>query len=76
MKVLDERHLCHQKIKLDDLHMIPLTLRSINTANGLYIVGLKAYQANLYRQCICRSLFHCTDYEQIDAETNRHGRTE
>ncbi len=75
-QLLDERHLCHQKITLDALHMIPLTLRSIHTANGLYIVGLKANQANLYRQCICRSLFHCTDYEQIDAETNRHGRTE
>ena len=48
--------------------MIPLTLRSIHTATGLYVVGLKANQANLYRQCICQSLFHTADYEQLDGE--------
>ena len=55
--------------------MIPLTLRSIHTATGLYVVGLKANQANLYRQCICQSLFDTADYEQVDAETKQHGRT-
>ena len=40
------------------------------------MVGLKANQANLYRQCICQSLFHTTDYEQLDGEKKQHGRTE
>lgn len=75
-KLLNERHLCHQKITLDALHMIPQTLRSIHTAEGLYIVGLKANQANLYRQCICRSVFCSADYEQVDEKIKRHGRTE
>ena len=68
--------LCHQKITLDALHMIPLTLRLIQAATGFYIVGLKANQANLHRQCVCRGLFGQADYEQVDAETKRHGRTE
>lgn len=75
-QLLDEQHLCNQKITLDALHMIPSTLRSIHTAKGVYLVGLKANQANLYRQCICRSLFCNADYEQVEAETKRHGRTE
>lgn len=75
-QLLAEQHLCHQKITLDALHMIPTTLRSIHSSKGVYIVGLKANQANLYRQCICRTLFDAADYEQLDAETKRHGRTE
>lgn len=75
-QLLNERHLCHQKITLDALHMIPLRLRSIHTAKGLYVVGLKANQANLYRQCICRTLFYTADYEQFDVIKKRHGRKE
>ena len=75
-QLLDEQHLCHQKITLDALHMIPLTLRSIHAATGLYVVGLKANQASLYRQCICRSMFGRADYEQVDAEKKQHGRLE
>lgn len=75
-KLLSEQHLCTQKITLDALHMIPLTLRSIHTQTGLYVVGLKANQANLYRQCMCQSLFHTADYEQVDVKKKQHGRTE
>ena len=74
-QLLNAQDLCHQKITLDALHLIPLTLRSIHTANGLYIVGLKANQANLYRQCVCRSLFNRPDYEQVDIQKKHHGRT-
>jgi hypothetical protein len=75
-QLLIEQHLCHQKISLDALHLIPLTLRSIHGWGGHYVVGLKANQANLYRQCVCRSLFYESDYEQVDEEKKQHGRTE
>lgn len=75
-QLLDKQHLGHQKITLDALHMIPTTLRLIHTAKGFYLIGLKANQANLYRQCICRTLFDPADYEHLDTETKRHGRTE
>lgn len=75
-QLLDEQHLCHQKITLDALHMIPTTLGSIHAAKGFYVVGLKANQAILYRQCICRTLFGSADYEQFDTEIKQHGRTE
>lgn len=75
-QLLDEQHLVNQKITLDALHMIPTTLHSIHSANGVYLVGLKANQVNLYRQCICRSLFESANYEQVDAPKKHHGRTE
>lgn len=56
--------------------MIPTTLHSIHAQKGLYLVGLKANQSNLYRQCICRTLFDIADCEQLDGESERHGRTE
>jgi len=74
--LLNEQQLCSQKITLDALHMIPLTLHSIHHATGYYVVGLKANQANLYRYCICQNLFEKADYEQVDEENKRHGRIE
>lgn len=73
-QLLDEQQLCRQKITLDALHMIPSTLRLIHQSTGFYIVGLKANQANLYRQCVCRNLFGEADYEQVNPEIKRHGR--
>jgi hypothetical protein len=75
-QLLEKQHLCHQKITLDALHMIPTTLRSIHSAKGFYLIGLKANQTNLYRQSICRSLFAAADYEQLDTAKKRHGRKE
>lgn len=75
-RLLDERHLGQQKITLDALHMTPTTLGSIHTAQGVYLVGIKANQATLYQQCVCRSLFNVAEYEQVDAEIKHHGRTE
>jgi predicted transposase YbfD/YdcC len=71
-----EEQLCQQKITLDALHMIPVTLRSIHQAKGFYLVGLKANQAALYRQCVCQNLFNPFEYEYVDLEQKRHGRIE
>lgn len=73
--LLDERSLWTQKITMDALHLTPLTLRSIHAEGGTYVVGLKANQAHLYRQCICRTLFP-VDYERVGPVQKHHGRTE
>ncbi len=75
-QLLDEACLLDQKVTLDALHMIPMTLTSLHAAGGSYVVGLKANQAHLYRYCICRNLFDKADYEQVDEEKKRHGRLE
>ena len=74
--LLEQASLWGQKITLDALHLRPLTLLSIHAASGVYVVGLKANQAHLYRHCICRCLFNSADYEQVDVATNHHGRLE
>ncbi|WP_139361631.1 ISAs1 family transposase [Spirosoma sp. 209] len=74
-QLLDKHSLWTQKISLDALHLTPLTLRSIHAEEGIYVVGLKANQAHLYRQCICRALFS-TEYERVDLVQKHHGRTE
>ena len=75
-QVLEQHHLCAQKITMDALHMIPLTLRSIHDFVGSYVVGLKANQITLPRQCVCLNLFKKPDYEKVDAEKKQYGRLE
>lgn len=72
--LLEQGSLYGQKLTMDALHLIPLTLHSINAASGVYVVGLKANQAHLYRYCICRSLFDNSDYERVDKQKKHHGR--
>ncbi|MBC3789214.1 putative transposase YbfD/YdcC [Spirosoma sp. LMG 31448] len=74
--LLEQGRLVGQKLTLDALHLIPLTLHSIHAAAGVYVVGLKANQTHLYRYCICRCLFNGSDYERVDAEAKHHGRVE
>lgn len=74
--LLEQGSLCGQKLTLDALHLVPLTLHSIHAASGVYVVGLKANQAHLYRYCICQSLFNSSDYERVDEPTKHHGRLE
>ena len=73
-QVLEQHHLCAQTITMDALHMIPLTLRSIDGGGGSYGEGLKANQMKLHRQCVCLNLFKKPDYEKVDAQNKRHGR--
>ncbi len=75
-QLLEQHPLSSQKITLDALHMIPLTLRSIHGCEGSYVVGLKANQITLYRQCVCLNLFKKPDFEHVDAQKKRHGRIE
>lgn len=74
--LLAQGSLCGQKLTMDALHLIPLTLQSIQAASGVYVVGLKANQAHLYRYCICRSLLNAADYERTDKQKEHHGRLE
>jgi hypothetical protein len=74
--LLEQQQLCAQKITLDALHMIPLTLRLIHGLGGSYLVGLKANQMNLHRQCVCLNLFKKPDYEKVDDKKRQHGRFE
>lgn len=70
-QLLAQHHLSSQNITLDALHMIPLPLRLIHGCGGSYVVGLKANQITLYRQCVCLNLFKKPDFEQVDAQKKR-----
>ncbi len=73
-QLLNETGLYNQKLTLDALHLIPLTLKAIHGADGVYVVGLKANQAHLYRYGICSSLINKAAYERSDAAQRGHGR--
>ena len=66
----------NQKLTLDALHLIPLTVNAIHGANGVYVIGLKSNQAHLYRHCLCCSLVEKTLYERTDTPQRGHGRLE
>ena len=74
--LLNDHGLCNQKVTLDALHLVPLTLNVIHGALGVYVVGLKANQTHLYRYCICSSLVNKANYQRIDPIQRGHGRLE
>ena len=73
-QLLTETGLYNQKLTLDALHLIRLTIKAIHGANGVYVVGVKPNQAHLYRYCICNSLMNKADYQRSDAPQRGHGR--
>ncbi|QHW01062.1 ISAs1 family transposase [Spirosoma endbachense] len=75
-QLLNDKGLYNQKITLDALHLNPLTVNAIEGAGGIYIVGIKANQALLYRYCICRSVLIQATFERTDAVKRGHGRLE
>lgn len=75
-QLLNERGLYGQKLTLDALHLKPLTVKAIHGAGGVYVMGLKANQAHLYRACICRSLLQSATFSRTDAPQRGHGRLE
>lgn len=75
-QLLNDTGLYNQKLTLDALHLIPLTVNAIHGANGIYVVGVKSNQAHLYRYCICNCLLHQADYERSDVPQRGHGRIE
>jgi len=75
-QLLNEKGLYNQKITLDSLHLNPLTVNAIEGAGGVYIVGVKANQALLYRYCICRSVLNPATFQRADEAQRGHGRVE
>ena len=75
-QLLNDRGLYSQKITLDALHLKPLTVNAIHGAGGVYLIGVKANQACLYRYCICRSLLQQAIFSHLDAPQRAHGRIE
>lgn len=75
-QLLNEAGLYDQKITLDALHLKPLTVNAIHGAGGTYLIGVKANQAYLYRNCICRSLVESALFSRSDAPHRGHGRLE
>ena len=73
-QLLTETGRYNQKLTLDALHLIRLTIKAIHGANGVYVVGVKPNQAPLYRYCICSSLMNKADYQRSDAPQRGHGR--
>ena len=58
--------------RLDALHFNPLTVNAIHGAGGIYVIGLKSNQPQLYRHCICTGLVSETAYERSDAPQRGH----
>ena len=52
----------------------PLIVKAIHGAGGVYVIGLKANQAHLYRHCLCTGLVGKTTYERSDVAQRGHGR--
>lgn len=75
-QLLNDEGLYSQPITLDAIHINPLTINGIEGAGGVYIIGLKANQAQLYRYGICRSLMGVAIYERSDKTIRGHGRVE
>lgn len=77
-KLLEDNGLESQKITLDALHSNPETLKQINKAKGVYLVGLKENQGELLEECqdthrFCKPNFSFT---QIPVLKDKHGRDE
>ena len=75
-QLLNDTGLYSQKLTLDALHFNPLTVNAINGAGGVYVMGLKSNQAQLYRYCLCQALIHQAAYERTDVAQRAHGRIE
>ena len=75
-QLLNDTGLYNQKLTLDALHLIPLTVNAIHGARGIYVVGVKSNQAHLYRYCVCKSLVNLAAYQRSDTVKRGHGRLE
>ena len=73
-QLLNDAGLYNQKVTLDALHLNPLTIKAIHGGAGIYVIGLKANQARLYRYCICTGLVGKATYERRDDAQRGHGR--
>lgn len=74
-QLLREKGLLSQKVSLDALHCNPQTLRLMERNGGIYLVGLKANQAELLTECLGASVQLPMKYRQQQVE-KAHGRIE
>ena len=75
-QLLNDTGLYNQQLTLDALHLNPLIVNAINEAGGVYIIGLKANQEQLYRYAICATLVGSASYQRADEPVRAHGRVE
>lgn len=73
-QLLADTGIQNQKITLDALHLIPLTINTIHGAGGTYLVGLKTNQQTLYRCWVGSSTVKSPIYERQDVAQRGHGR--
>lgn len=73
-QLLADTGIQNQKITLDALHLIPLTINAIHGAGGTYLVGLKTNQQTLYRCWVSSSTLKSPTYERQDVTQRGHGR--
>lgn len=76
--LLTNKHLSEQNISLDALHCTPNTLSQIHQASGIYLVGLKLNQPELFEDCtdtirFCQATYNFTHDQR---EKPKHGRKE
>lgn len=72
LQLLNDSKLCGQKVTLDALHLTPEATKAIHEAQGVYLIGLKANQAHLYRYCLCNSLIKKAAYNRTDNPQRGH----
>lgn len=74
--LLESSGVATQSVSLDALHFVPKTLETIASSSGIYLVGLKNNQAEMFDEmgrCVSKVLK--PDYQYISEEKG-HGRTE
>ncbi len=74
-ELLKEGGLENQKISLDALHCNPTTLQAINQSKGIYLVGLKENQAELFNECVLATQWLPAAFAGRQTEKG-HGRIE
>lgn len=72
-KLIKEKGLAKQKLTLDALHLKPNTLAPIARAGGIYLVGLKENQKEMYREVKQMSKYLSSVYKTETLEKG-HGR--
>ena len=61
--LLKDSNLLNKKVLLDALHFVPKLLEAIYEAKGTYLIGLKANQQHLYRQCWLQTVAFTARFE-------------
>lgn len=76
VNLLTDNDLLDKKIALDALHLVPSLLEAIQGKQGSYLIGLKANQGLLRRQCLIQTIVHPPLFVGVDEPRRAHGRLE